>query len=353
MKKQIIATILLGLTFLPMEAQRLTVRKGTVELGNVTFKQPVTAEFELRNRSLRKLKINNVVVSCGCTKVEYPQGDINAGEKFTMKLTYDAKQMGHFEKAAYIYSNGSKRPVHLTMRGVVVEESDNYADKYPYTFGNLVTDKKELEFDDVNKGDMPFIEMHIRNVGTKLLQPNLMHLPPFITSTVTPAYLRPGHSGKIVVAINSDRLRDYGLTQTSIYLANNPGDKVSEGNEIPVSTVLLPDFDSMTKEQIENAPQASLSADSLDLVFNGKKKAKGEIKITNNGKSTLNISSIQMSTNGLKLTLEKQDIAVGETASLKVTGFRDELLKAQVKPRVLMITNDPKKAKVVIEINVK
>ena len=60
-----------------------------------------------------------------------------------------------------------------------------------------------------------------------------------------------------------------------------------------------------------------------------------------------------MFTAGLKVTLGKRELKPGESTKLKITALRDELEKQRSKPRVLMITNDPDKAKVVIKINVR
>lgn len=350
MKNRIITILILAAAILPTYAQKLIVQKGTVEMGQVAYDRPVTAEFDLKNKGLRKLKINDVKVSCGCINAEYPKGEISSGDNFKVKLTYDARQMGHFEKTACIYSNGSKEPVYLTMKGVVVEEVEDISGTYPFEYGDLRVDKNDLEFDDVNKGDQPVQVLHIRNTGTKQLQPNVMHLPPYLSATVTPEKLRPGNTGKITFTLNSSKLRDFGLTQTSVYLANNLGEKVSTDNEISVSAVLLPGFVGMTGSQKQYAAKLALSSDKLVLDFKEKDKAKGEITITNNGRTTLKISSLQMFTGGLRVTLGKQNIEPGETTTLKVNAVRNELQKARSKPRILMITNDPDRAKVVIEI---
>lgn len=353
MDKKTIITLLLPLTMLPMAAQRLTIQKTEIDCGKTGFNMPVTAEFELRNKGMRKLKIESVEVSCGCLEAQYPNDEISAGAKFTLKLTYNAEQLGHFVKTARIVSNGTKKPVTLTMKGLVVEELDDYSGTYPYVFGDLRSDKDNIEFDDVNKGDLPVQEIHIRNVGTSLLQPNIMHLPPFLTAVVSPETLRPGHSGKITVSLNSAKLHDYGLTQTSVFIGNKLGDKVSDENEIPVSAVLLPSFDGQTGANRQYAPKMQLSAESLDIDFEGKSKKKAVVTITNNGRTDLNISSLQMFTVGLRMTLGKQVVKPGETTELKITVYKEELKRARSKPRVLMITNDPDKPKVVISINTK
>ncbi|MGN1263959.1 MAG: DUF1573 domain-containing protein, partial [Prevotella sp.] len=100
-------------------------------------------------------------------------------------------------------------------------------------------------------------------------------------------------------------------------------------------------------------PKLSLSSDSLNIDFEGKSKKSGEITITNNGRTDLKISSLQMFTDGLKVTLGRRELKPGESTKLKVTAMRDELKKQRTKPRVLMITNDPDKSKVVIKINCK
>lgn len=349
-KKMIMATMVVSMMAATANAQKLTVQKGTVDCGQVVYNKPVTAVFELRNKGLRKLKINDVKVSCGCLAAEYPKGEISSGNDFNVKLTFDARQMGHFVKTACLYSNGTKQPVYLTMKGVVVDEADSFAGDYQFSFGDLSADKNDLEFDDVNKGEQPEQVIHIRNTGTTTLQPNVMHLPPYLTAKVTPEKLRPGKTGKVYVTLNSSKLRDYGLTQTSVYLGNMLGDKVSADKEISVSAVLLPGFTGMTEAQKQYAAKMSLSSETLQLDFKGKNKAKGEITITNEGRTTLKISSLQMFTGGLRLTLGKQNIEPGESTTLKVNAEKDELQKARSKPRVLMITNDPDRAKVVIEI---
>jgi hypothetical protein len=65
-------------------------------------------------------------------------------------------------------------------------------------------------------------------------------------------------------------------------------------------------------------------------------------------------SSLQMFTKGLKVTLDKRELQPRESTKLKIAmSDRSQLLKARQKPRVLMITNDPDHAKVVIKVNVK
>ena len=91
----------------------------------------------------------------------------------------------------------------------------------------------------------------------------------------------------------------------------------------------------------------------LAIIFDGKKKKTDVIELTNQGQTELDISSLQMFTSGLTVSLGKSKLAPGQSTKLKVTAMRDELLKLRRRPRILMITNDPTQGKVVISINAK
>jgi hypothetical protein len=84
--------------------------------------------------------------------------------------------------------------------------------------------------------------------------------------------------------------------------------------------------------------------------FEGKTKKTAEVILYNTGKTTLKISSLQLFTTGLKVTLDKQSLEPDETTTLKITGFAAELRNLRSKPRILMITNAPDKPKVVLNI---
>lgn len=353
MKKILLILFTFHFSLLTSMAQTLEVSQAKVNAGRTGFQQPITATFELRNKGRRRLLIESVKPDCGCTAVEYPK-EVAAGEKFTIKMTYDAKMLGHFQKMAAVVSNGSQKPVYLMMRGLVVPEVLDYTGNYPLALGNMLYDNNVLEFDDVNKGDTPMQEIHVMNNGEEPMQPHLMHLPPYLSATMKPEILEPGKGGTLSVTLNSDKLRDFGLTQTSVYLGRRLGEKVSKDSEIPVSVVLLPhlqDYDEFSKGL---APQLQISATDIDFTdFGGKKKKTTDVVLYNTGKTTLKISSMQLFTTGLKVTLSKQELDPDQTALLKITGYAEDLQKLRTKPRILMITNDPDHAKVVININVK
>ena len=118
--------------------------------------------------------------------------------------------------------------------------------------------------------------------------------------------------------------------------------------------VLLPNATLYEGKNKQYAPRLEYSADSIALGMVGRKNVKkGVITLTNKGRMALNISSLQMFTKGMKVTLDRRELQPGESTKLKVVIDRDQVLKARQRPRVLMITNDPDHSKVVIKVNVK
>ncbi len=354
MTKRLFATAALALSLLGLSAQSIEIDRTTVDCGEVLFQSPVTAEFQMRNSGTQPIAISQVRTDCGCTRVIYPTAEIAPGQTFTVSAVYDARTLGRFVKRIAVYSNGSTEHLDLTIRGRVVAKKDDFAGEYPFQIDDICLDQNNIEFDNVNRGDHPSQVIHLRNGGTETVEPVVMHLPTYLKASVTPRRLAPGRTGRVTITLDSEQLRDLGLTQTALFLGSFPGDKVGAEKAITVSTVLLPGFENMTETQRMNAPKIRFSAGAIDLPdFAGKAKSRGEMTITNEGNSTLEIRSLQMFTTGIQVSLGSRQLKPGESTKLKVTAVAKDLKTARSKPRILMITNDPENTKVTININVK
>ena len=348
MKVISLSFIIFHLSFSPAGAQKLTINKTTIDVGKTGFEVPVTATFELRNKSSKPMVIEKLETDCGCTTVDGPK-TVAAGERFTISLTYDARLLGHFTKQVALYSNATKDPVYLKMKGVVLTDVVDYSKRYPYDMGGLLASLNNVEFDDVKKGETREVEIQLMNNTEQDMTPNMLHLPSYLHALAMPEKLEANRSGKIILTLNSEDVHQYGLTQVSIYLAKKLGEKISGETEIPVSVVLLPDMSSFEGVNKDLAPELQLSAETLNLDAHHKN---GTITMTNKGKSPLKITSLQMFTGGVSVKLPKQELQPGESTKMRVTIIPSQIRKARSKPRVLMITNDPSHAKVVININV-
>lgn len=328
--------------------------KQKYDLGTIVWNQIKTAEFTISNTGNQPLKINNVEVSCGCTVVNWDKKPIEAGKSSIITVSYNAEMLGHFTKHAAIYTNASERPVYISLYGNVVAQAPDYSGDYTCKIGDIKLSSDELEFDDINRGDIKKQTIDLFNEGTTIYKPELMHLPKYLTVEAIPQKILPNHGGKIIVTLNSNMLRDMGLTQTSVYLSRYPGDKVDDENEISVSAVMLPASRELSKAELAVAPHIALSQDTIELDgTTGKDQLKGVVTITNTGKSPLLINSLQVFNTALNVGVSRK-IAAGKQTKMKITVLNKYLKQhSRNRLKVLMITNDPQNPKITVYVKIK
>lgn len=352
--KKIILTLLAAMP-LCASAQSLEFKNKSINIGDIQFMRPATATFEAKNTTSGDIKITDVLPGSGFSNVSYPKERIPAGADFKITATYDAKLMGHFQRGIEVYVEDVKEPLYITLAGNVVEKAEvKYAGTYPYTVGGLKTDMDAIEFDDVNRGEVHEMDIHIMNPTDQTVEPTLMHLPAWLRAEFSPTRLTPKKEGVIHLTLNSKKMdaNSLGLIQASVYLAQKAGDKVSADKEMEVSAILLPPESALSENAKQYAPHINLSTKAVDMTdFKGKPKKKAEITITNTGKTTLEIRSLQQFTVGFEITLPKTKLLPGESTKMKIVGYAEQLAKVRTRPRVLMITNDPSNQKVIIDIN--
>lgn len=87
---------------------------GTIQQGG-----DGTYEFVFTNTGTEPLILSNVRSSCGCTVPEWPREPIGASESASIKVKYDTRRIGQFNKSITVYSNASEAPIVLRIRGNV------------------------------------------------------------------------------------------------------------------------------------------------------------------------------------------------------------------------------------------
>lgn len=334
--------ILSGIVLSVQAQPKITFDKPEQDLGYILWRTPTTVTYNFTNTGSKPLVISNVTTSCGCTKATWTETPIPAGGKGQVTAVFDAEAIGRFYKEVGVYCNASSLPLYLEFNGEVTADPKNFTFTHPCGFGAIRLNQEELNFDAVNKGDKPIVELLVANTSNKGYSPVLMHLPPYLSAEAVPERLGRGKAGKIVVTLDTDKLPKLGITRSSVYLSRFPGDKVGSDNEIPVSVALLPDFSGLTEQQKNNPPVVSLSANQLEFpALKPKQKKSQTIIITNTGKSDLVIQDMQVFSIALGVNLKKRVLKPGESTKMKVTVLAANLPRVKGTPRILMITNDP------------
>jgi hypothetical protein len=95
--------------------------KEVHDYGTISQGADGGTEFVFTNTGKEPLVITNATGSCGCTVPEWPKEPLAPGKKASIKVMYDTKRIGNFQKTVTVTSNGSAEPVVLTIKGLVNE----------------------------------------------------------------------------------------------------------------------------------------------------------------------------------------------------------------------------------------
>lgn len=325
--------------------------RESVDFGTILLDNPVTAEFKVTNTGDSYLVLTDVKASCACTAIEWPEKGISPGESASIKAVFDAKALGTFYKEVEIHSNTSTEPKYLQMSGRVVANADEVTNTegFDIVMGDVRLNKDTIFFDQVYKGTNPVDEILVLNTTRASFEPILMHVPNYLEVSCYPERIPAGRTGRIRIKLLTENLQEMGLTQTSVYFNRMFGDNVSPENEIPVSVVLLPDFSSLSTVSRGRIPKMKLSTTNLQIYYNGKPKAKGEVMITNTGQQELKIDRLQVLSDAVSVSLPKKKVGVGQTIKMKVEVTKDRVKKNRGLG-ILMITNDPENAGQIVKI---
>jgi len=95
----------------------------TVDLGKIKQDNPTTAVFEVTNIGTENLIIEQATPTCGCTIGDYTKEPIAPGKVGYIKATYNAKNIGMFEKRLNVKFAGYDMQ-NITIKGEVIKNED-------------------------------------------------------------------------------------------------------------------------------------------------------------------------------------------------------------------------------------
>lgn len=93
--------------------------ESTHDYGTIKQGDNGIYNFEFENVGDKPFVLNYVRSSCGCTVPQWPKEEIKPGEKGQIKVSYDTKRIGTFNKSITVYSTASETPVVLHIKGTV------------------------------------------------------------------------------------------------------------------------------------------------------------------------------------------------------------------------------------------
>lgn len=330
---------------------KLQIDNEIYDFGEVEWKRPATALFNITNSGNKPLVISEIIPDCACSVAQWTTAPIAPGEKGKIEVTFDAKALGSFHKSIAVMSNADELR-YLHFEGKVVEKLKDFSKTHPYIIDGLRIDKQEILFPDVTQGECPTVEISVVNLSNKPYEPIIMHLPSYVTMEATPPLIEHGERSNIKLILSSDLLSSMGLNESTVYLSRFTGDKVSEENAIPLKAILLPNFSNLSESAKTKTPHlaVSIKEGNIKQQLATKGKAKCNITLTNNGTSILRLLNVQVVGKGATIGLKKSMLQPEQSTRLQVTIDKKALDKTTQSVKLLIITNNPKQPKTEINI---
>ncbi len=106
----------------PKASSIIEWKETTVDFGKIIKGKPVTAEFGFSNPSMVPLIIFSVKPSCGCTVADFPKQPVAPGKSGIIRVTFDAADVGFFQKSFTVTSNAQQGEETLVIKGEVVKQ---------------------------------------------------------------------------------------------------------------------------------------------------------------------------------------------------------------------------------------
>lgn len=114
--------LMLGFVFAGAQA-KIEVKDAKKSFGFVKKGEVVKLNYEVKNVGTAPLIIEDIEVSCSCTKSEFSPQPILPNTTQTVTLIFNTETTyDRQDRIALLHSNGSNKPVKLRYKGVVLKK---------------------------------------------------------------------------------------------------------------------------------------------------------------------------------------------------------------------------------------
>lgn len=306
--------------------------------------------FEFTNNGGQPLVVHRVNASCGCTTPDWTRQPIMPGGKGTIKVTFDpANRPGNFNKSITVNSNAEPSTEVLRVIGNVLPRDKTIEDIFPRAMGDIRLKSSHLSFTRVEPGTTKYENMEVINTSSQPVTLTFNRVPEHVTVKTVPATLKPNEQGVIQASFDASKVNDWGFVVDQMYLVVN-GNQLGDGR-MSISATIEEDFSNWSSDKLANAPDIEFSETSFDF---GTVKQGEELthnfKIKNIGKSNLILRKVKASCGCTATQPDKEVVAPGEEASIKVT-FNTRGRSGRQNKSITVYSNDPKKSTMLLRVS--
>ena len=95
----------------------VSIDSTVMDFGSFPKSEKQERSFLLTNTGNNLLVIQDIITSCGCTKVEYSKEPVRPSESLEVKVIYEAEKSEHFNKTVTVYCNSRISPIRFHVKG--------------------------------------------------------------------------------------------------------------------------------------------------------------------------------------------------------------------------------------------
>ena len=293
-------------------------------------------DFIMTNKSNEPVVISRVSATCGCTMPVWSKEPIAPGKTGTITVSYNPLgRVAPFAKTITVYTN-QPAPNHLKIKGEVVREKVKIVpeEAYPVAMGNYLLKTKELQFGKVGWKEAKTIRLEVFNNSDVPVTQKILKLPKYVSVDFSPVTIPAKSAATIDVNLNVQDNNFFGNLSDEITIQIN-----DVRQSFPLTVTVLDDFSQWTTSQKANAGKINISASEINFgdFSSGNSRT---LKISNSGKSLLNVRAIQSSDPSITVSKTKFGINPGEIAEIKVN-VDNKKVQSGLSSTLAIVTDDP------------
>lgn len=313
-------------------------------------KQPMSCQMRYTNVGDSLLMIKRVQPTCGCTVSEYSQAPLAPGDTASLTLTYTPlDRPGPFSRDVLVYTTGGTRKSVIAIQGRMIGTEASLRNFYEYRQGHYYLTKDVLPVGEMTRAVANnYANTTLYNSLNDSVILKVIDCPDHISMHF--ASQRVPQAGATLVAAFYDNVLapELGFNCDTVTLGavHRSDTTVVDTIRLTVTAVIHQDFSALSREQLQSAPVAILSATMLP-------PDQAAFTVTNGGNDPLEVKRIYNPDGHLaQADCSRRLLKQGEQATITVKPRPIANGKAVNEIPVTVITNDPLHPEQVVIIKV-
>jgi len=336
----LLTSLILFCGWVGAQSDKISFNETEHDFGTIGEKNgSVSCDFVFTNNSKAPVVLTNVTASCGCTRPTYTKEPVEPGKEGTITITYNPLgRVSPFTKTITVYANVNNQSTtsYLKIKGTVVKgviAPKKPEDEYPVALGSYLLKSRELNFGQISHKESKTIRLEVFNNSNQPVTQTTAKLPKYLTVAFNPVVIPTKTAGVVDVTLKEMDNNLYGNLSESFTLLVN-GTRQS----FPFSATVLDDFSQWTATKKASAGKINATSElNFGNLTSGNSR---ELKISNAGKSALNIRSIQSSNPAVTISKSHLVVNPDEIAEVKVN-VDSKKVQSALSSKLTIISDDP------------